>query len=183
MDFALLAQQCAADVHPRTMAAVASVESAFNPYAIGVVGGRLERQPSTKAEATATAQALERAGWNFSVGVAQVNRHNLARYGLDYEAAFDACRNLRAAAQILTDCFNRATVRDSDRQVALRAALSCYYSGNFTRGFRPDGGGTSYVDRVMTHAARQARPAEDSTTERPNSRQSHAPVQMSGERP
>ncbi|EPT7341098.1 hypothetical protein ACVR8P_005750 [Pseudomonas aeruginosa] len=41
LDFMVLAQQCAPTVAPQTMAAVVQVESSFNPYAIGVVGGRL----------------------------------------------------------------------------------------------------------------------------------------------
>jgi len=74
MDMLALAQQCAPSVHPQTMAAVVGVESGSNPFAIGVVGGTLVRQPNNLAEATATAQALDRAGYNFSVGIAQVNR-------------------------------------------------------------------------------------------------------------
>ena len=101
MDFAALAQTCAPAVHPLTMAAIVHVESEFNPYAIGVVGGRLVRQPRNLAEAVATAQSLEKAGYNFSVGVAQVNRYQLAGHGLDYTRAFDACASLRAGAEIL----------------------------------------------------------------------------------
>ena len=55
--------------------ALVSVESAFNPWAIGVVGGAL-RQPRTRAEALATAKALQDAGWNFSVGLGQINVGN-----------------------------------------------------------------------------------------------------------
>lgn len=153
MDFAALAHQCAPDVHPATMAAVAHVESSFNPYAIGVVGGRLVRQPQNKAEAIATAKALEAAGYNFSVGVGQVNRYNLPKYGLDYEKAFDACENLRAGASILKECFDRAKVQFKDEQLALQASFSCYYSGNFSTGFRPDfKGQPSYVQKVLSRA-------------------------------
>jgi len=144
MDFLALAEHCAPSVHPTTMAAVARVESGFNPYAIGVVGGRLVRQPTGRDEAIATAKALEQQGYNFSLGVGQVNRHNLARYGLDYGTAFDACRNLGAGASILSDCYTRATKVVRTEQGALQAALSCYYSGNFTTGFR-DG----YVSKVV----------------------------------
>ena len=35
---------------------VVRVESSGNPYAIGVVGGRLQRQPKNLAEAVATAK-------------------------------------------------------------------------------------------------------------------------------
>lgn len=117
---------------------VVRVESSFNPYAIGVVGGRLARQPRSLAEAVSTARMLERGGYNFSLGLAQVNRRNLASQGLDsYEHAFDACPNLRAGARILADCHRRA---DQD----WGKALSCYYSGNFTTGFRH-----GYVQKVL----------------------------------
>ena len=144
LDFLALAQECAPTVQPQTMAALARVESGFNPYAIGVVRGRLVRQPVARDEAIATARSLEAQGFNFSLGVGQVNRYNLARYGLDYASAFDACANLRAGSAILTDCYARAKKSVSDSQDALRAAFSCYYSGNFVTGFR-DG----YVAKVV----------------------------------
>jgi type IV secretion system protein VirB1 len=149
MDFIALAQQCAPTVAPETMEALVRVESSFNPYAIGVVGGALVRQPKSLAEAVATVAALEEGGRNFSVGLAQVNRHNLPKYGLDYERAFEPCTNLRVGSRILEDCFTRAT-RSMQGQQALQAALSCYYSGNLSRGFLSDAPGTpSYVRKVL----------------------------------
>ena len=159
MDILALAQQCAPSVHPQTMAAVVGVESGSNPFAIGVVGGALVRQPNHLAEATATALALERGGYNFSVGIAQVNRYNLAKYGLNYVTAFDACESLRAGSLILKDCFDRARVRITDQQLALHAAFSCYYSGNFATGFRADfQGQPSYVQKVVSRAVGSVSP-------------------------
>ncbi len=146
-DFAMLAQQCAPAVHPATLQALVRTESGFNPFAIGVVGGRLVRQPRSRDEAVATTRALEAAGWNYSMGLAQVNRANLRVYGLTPETVFDPCANLRAGGAILADCYTRASAGGRVPQDAVRAALSCYYSGNFTRGFRPDAGGTSYVQQ------------------------------------
>jgi type IV secretion system protein VirB1 len=152
-EFQALVQRCAPAVHPMTMAAVMRVESTFNPFAIGVVGGRLERQPANKSEAVATAKALEAAGYNFSLGVAQVNRYNLPKYGLDYESACEPCANLRAASLILKDCYDRAKTKGLSDQDALQAAFSCYYSGNFSTGFRPDFiGQPSYVQKVLDSA-------------------------------
>ena len=68
-------------VPPHIMQHVVNVESSSNPFAIGVVGGRLARQPRTLGEAISTAKMLEQNGYNFSLGVAQVNRYNLAKYG------------------------------------------------------------------------------------------------------
>lgn len=162
MDFATLAQQCAPSVHHSTMVAIARVESGFNPFAIGVVGGRLVRQPSNKEEAIATARSLEAGGYNFSLGASQVNKFNLAKYGLTLETAFEPCANLRAGAAILTECYQRAYARFKAQQQALQAAFSCYYSGNFSTGFRPDfTGQPSYVQKVLNSASADAKGARN----------------------
>jgi type IV secretion system protein VirB1 len=109
---------------------VVRVESSYNPYAIGVVGGRLVRQPDSLPEALATVRMLESKGYNFSLGLAQVNRYNLGKYGLDsYEKAFQACPNLRAGSRILAECHSRSG-GDWGK------SFSCYYSGNFVTGYR-----------------------------------------------
>ena len=145
--FIALAVACAPGVHANTALALARTESSLNPHAIGVVGGQLERQPRTRAEALATARQLQRDGWNFSVGLAQINRHNLPRLGLTLETAFEPCSNLQSMQSVLGDCFDRAALSGEDGQHALRRALSCYYSGNFKTGF--DHG---YVRRVVNRA-------------------------------
>lgn len=155
LEFLALAEQCAPTVDSRTMAAIVRTESSFNPFAIGVVGGSLRHQPRSLDEAVKTAAALEAGGWNFSVGLTQVNRYNLAKYGLSYAQAFDPCRNLQAGSKILQECYVRAARRmpDKGQQGALQAAFSCYYSGNFTRGFKPDKRGEpSYVQKVLAVA-------------------------------
>lgn len=149
----LLARLCAPAIEPTTTLAVVEVESSFNPYAIGVVGGVLERQPRTRAEALATMKALERDGWNYSVGFGQINRKNFDRLGLTAERALDRCANLHAFQQILLECFARARRgHSSSEQHALRASLSCYYSGNFSTGFEH-----GYVDRVVRAALAAAK--------------------------
>ncbi|MCM2523067.1 transglycosylase SLT domain-containing protein [Stenotrophomonas maltophilia] len=109
---------------------VINVESSRNPYAIGVVGGALVRQPKALDEALATVRMLEEKGYNFSIGLAQVNRYNLGKYGLDsYEKAFQQCPNLQAGSRILAECYKRSG-GDWGK------SFSCYYSGNFETGFR-----------------------------------------------
>lgn len=115
---------------------VVRVESSHNPYAIGVVGGRLVRQPRNLPEALSTARMLEQRGYNFSLGLAQVNRYNLVKYGLDsYEKAFQPCANLQAGSRILAECYQRS--RDWGK------SFSCYYSGDFKTGYRH-----GYVQKV-----------------------------------
>lgn len=147
--FFALALACAPQVHAGTARALVSVESAFNPWAIGVVGGALVRQPRHRAEALATAKALQAAGWNFSVGLGQINVGNFDRLGLTVESALEPCANLAAMQTVLAECFDRAigSVSKAVDQVALRQALSCYYSGNFATGFRH-----GYVRKVVVAA-------------------------------
>ena len=147
--FLALAVACAPQVHADTARALVSVESAFNPWAIGVVGGALVRQPRSRAEALATAKALRDAGWNFSVGLGQINLGNFDRLGLTVETAFEPCANLAAMQTVLAECFDRASgsAAKAVDQVGLRQALSCYYSGNFDTGFRH-----GYVRKVVVAA-------------------------------
>src|SRR5688572_24229347 len=144
--FGSLVALCAPLVDPITARALVQVESGFNPHAIGVVAGSLLRQPSYHAEALATARMLQQAGWNFSVGLAQINVGNFARLGLTLDQAFDPCTNLAAMQSVLAECSSRIR-RDEMPQRALRQTLSCYYSGNFVTGFSH-----GYVRRVV-HAA------------------------------
>jgi type IV secretion system protein VirB1 len=143
LEFAMLAQECAPQVHVDTLRRIVHVESGFNPYAIGVVKGRLQRQPGSLDEAIVTARALQQGGYDFSLGLAQINRRNFERYGLTLESAFEPCANLRAGGGILAECFQRARVT-RDEQQAVRAATSCYYSGNFSTGYAH-----GYVQRVV----------------------------------
>jgi type IV secretion system protein VirB1 len=149
--FIALATLCAPLVHPGTAQALVATESTFNPHAIGVVAGSLHRQPRSVEEAIATAKALSAQGRNFSVGLAQINVHNLDRLGLSIADGFDGCKNLQAMQTVLRECFERASANDGS-QASLRRALSCYYSGNFTTGFRH-----GYVSRVVSNAQKTAR--------------------------
>lgn len=131
---------------------VVQVESSRNPYAIGVVGGRLLRAPRALDEAVATARMLEEKGYNFSLGLGQVNRYNLEKYGLaSYEKAFDVCPNLVAASRILAECYSRSG-GDWGK------SFSCYYSGNFETGFRHGYVQKIYASMRQTVAASGAAP-------------------------
>jgi type IV secretion system protein VirB1 len=138
---------CAPLVHPDTAHALVTVESSLNPHAIGVVGGALDRQPRHLAEALATTKSLSAQGWNYSAGLAQINVRNFERLGMTDRIAFDPCQNLRAMQVVLSECLVRVPGPMAP-QVALRMALSCYYSGNFVTGFEH-----GYVQRVSAAAA------------------------------
>ncbi len=148
-----LAQRCAPAVHVVTAKAIIQQESGGNPYAIGVVGGRLTRQPRSGAEAIATARKLEAEGWNYSIGLTQINRSNFARLGLSIDSGFDPCANLRAMQAVLHECWQRAKQNTFDRRQAISASLACYYSGSLAAS-RYSG----YVESVVANA-RSARAA------------------------
>lgn len=160
-----LVATCAPAVAADTAQALIAVESAGNPFAIGVVGGALVRQPATLQEALVTAAALEVGGWDYSVGLGQINRRNFKRLGLTPSTALQACSNLAAMQVILGDCFARASRPDGSTlarpQAALRDAFSCYYAGNFATGYRH-----GYVGRVL-RAWQQARPASSASNTSP----------------
>jgi len=84
----------------------------------------------------------------------QIYEKNWSANNLDYESAFDPCANMRAAASILTACYKRASRRTDAPQVALRNALSCYYSNNFVTGYQH-----GYVQKVVAAALAPPRPA------------------------
>jgi type IV secretion system protein VirB1 len=110
----------------------------------------------------ATAKALQAAGWNFSVGLGQINLGNFERLGLTVESAFEPCTNLGAMQTVLAECFDRARAPTSAPpvdQAALRQALSCYYSGNFTTGFRH-----GYVREVVAAATSTVHPVPTNPT-------------------
>lgn len=123
------------------MAAIVSVESRGNPYAIGVNRGHQVRQPSSAAEAVTVAKRLLARGANIDLGLGQINSSNLKWLGLSVEAAFDPCSNLAAAARVLTGNYRRAVALGI--QSPLGAALSAYNTGSMQRGYR-----NGYVAKV-----------------------------------
>lgn len=148
-DFGELAKRCAPSVAEDTLRAIVKTESGFNPYAIGVVKGKV-KQPRAYHEAMSTIAELELSGADYSVGLAQINRKNFSKYGISASQALDACTNLKVASRILSACFKSAKqspASDGKALHALHDALSCYYSGNFKTGYRH-----GYVDKVRSNA-------------------------------
>jgi type IV secretion system protein VirB1 len=148
-----LAPVCAPAVAPRTLLAIAKVESGFDPLAIGVNGAWPRRltfkNPDAAAEA---AHALIAVGENVDLGLGQINSKNLAPLGLTVEGAFDPCRNLAATAQVLATGYRRAAPDPGHEQEGIRTALSFYNTGRPDRGFA-----NGYVAKVT--AAAQVVPA------------------------
>lgn len=130
-----MVQACAPGVAPGTIQRVIWIESRNNPLAIGVNRGRLPRKPRDAADAAALARAAIQQGYSVDLGLMQVNSNNLAKLGYSVEDMFEPCKNLAAGARVLTEFFLNAKPRFSDEQAALRAALSAYNTGSYSRGF------------------------------------------------
>jgi type IV secretion system protein VirB1 len=157
---------CAPLVHPVTMSAVVSVESAAHPYALSinyperlVREGRevpaLDSQPASAREAMGWTREFLAQGYTVSVGLAQINVERidwLKAQGIARNLAdlFEPCRNLRAAQAILLECWNReADAPLLPPRLRLHRTLSCYNSGNPVTGLR-----NGYVHRVTREARR-----------------------------
>jgi type IV secretion system protein VirB1 len=147
VEFAMVAALCAPHVHPVTLSSVVMQESRGAVYAIGVNGDyKLLRQPQSLEEAIETAEWLRAEGYDFDAGLGQINSRNFDRLGLSIPDLFNPCKNLRAAATVLTECYTRSADRFGEGQVALQAALSCYNTGDFRRGIT-----NGYVQKVTAH--------------------------------
>lgn len=122
------AQRCAPHVQVEILAAVASVESGLNPFAIRINTGQpLKAQPTTKAEAIAVATALIGEGHDLDLGLGGVGAPELRRFNLSIARAFDPCANLGATARLL-DSYYRAAVSAGARPAeAERLMLVSFY--------------------------------------------------------
>jgi type IV secretion system protein VirB1 len=136
-----LSLQCAPTIYPDTSLDVAKIESGLNPFAIGVVGQK-GIFPRNLTDALAHIDKLKANGKNFSVGLMQINQINFSHYGVTAKQLFDPCINLSVFEKIMTDCYRRGGT--------LKRALSCYYSGNFDTGQKPESefSKTSYLQRM-----------------------------------
>lgn len=145
--FSQLAAQCAGSVHVDTLAAIARTESGFHTDAIFDNKTRRAYFPASRNDAVALANNLV-LGQKHSVdmGLMQINSNNLTRFGMTLADAFDPCRNLAAAAQVLVAAY-APVPSTADVQPALRQALSRYNTGSPTRGFR-----NGYVAKVQVSA-------------------------------
>ncbi len=144
-----LIASCAPTVAPSTMASVLRTESGFDPNELhvnGPNGGDIH--PATKADAIVQAIDLivvQRK--SVDLGLGQVNSGNLASLGLSVADALDPCKNLAAAAKILSAGYITASQTQADPQQALRTALSRYNTGDPARGFA-----NGYVGKVERSA-------------------------------
>lgn len=152
--FLALANRCAPEVAPGTLAAIAGAESGFNTLAIHDNTTRQSMAALDTPGAVATATALIAAGHSVDLGLMQIDSANLGRLGLTVATAFDACSSVRAAGTVLSGDYQPD---GAGRQAALLAALSRYNTGTAWLGFQ-----NGYVGRVVA-AAKYVVPEIDPT--------------------
>jgi len=144
-----LAGSCAPSVAPETLISIVHTESRFNTLAIGVNSpGARKPTPATRAQAIAAARSLIHQGYNIDLGLGQINSANLGWLGLSVEDAFEPCRNLAAAARVLTTNYQSVARFAPSSDHAIATALSLYNTGDRRRGFR-----NGYVARVYASAS------------------------------
>lgn len=152
MNFINAVHQCAPLVHEDTMVGIVKTESNFNPYAIAEIiklKGKTQvvsHLPKSKEEAEQIINRLQKENKNYSVGLAQINKTNFDRFGVNAYSLLDYCNNLRVSQKILQECYFK--YKNINRM------LSCYYSGNPVVGFYEEKGGSSYVSKVHNNFIR-----------------------------
>lgn len=135
---------CAPNVAPQTIEQIVRVESSGDPLALNVNGAHLERKPHDAADAAELSRHYIAAGYSVDLGLMQINSRNLSQLGYRVEEMFEPCKNIAAGARVLSAFYEQARPQHRDEQSALRAALSAYNTGNFSRGFT-----NGYVSRYF----------------------------------
>ncbi|EMW1184970.1 lytic transglycosylase domain-containing protein [Salmonella enterica] len=143
-----LLMHCGGNVEPTTLQTIVSVESGGNPYVVANVTKGTSHYFNNKNEAVNFVNELAKVGDKYSAGLGQIYVENFNKYGLTNDSVFDYCKNITVASKIFEDCYYRAIESGEypNEQDALRAAASCFYSNNFTRGFKKEKNGKSYID-------------------------------------
>lgn len=140
-----LAKRCSPQVAPTTMVALVKTESKANPWAIGLNGAMLRYQPKSESQAIAWVKYLDKHGYNFDVGLGQINIKNIKKRNIAPEKLInDKCLNLQISGDILTQNYMQAKKSTNDPQLALRKALSMYNTGNQYSGFN-----NGYVNKIL----------------------------------
>lgn len=121
---------CGPWVHADTLRAVAIVESAGNPWAIGTPHGAVF--PRTRAEAERVLGRALRTEPSVDIGLLQINSQWLPRLQIAPTSLLDPCINVRVGAAILAANFVAASRPGRSHLQALVAALSAYHSGSET---------------------------------------------------
>lgn len=151
IDFNVMAE-CAPNVSPVTLEKIIQVESGGNRLAMNVNfkrvftninGVKEEKKVLFKSpikikniqDAVSVAYLAIDSGHTVDLGYMQVNSSNLKSLGYTVEDMFNPCKNIKAGAAILSAFYEKASSKYPSEQLALRAALSAYNTGDFNKGW------------------------------------------------
>ncbi|EJC80762.1 transglycosylase family protein [Rhizobium leguminosarum bv. trifolii WSM2297] len=133
-EFDRLARDCAPSVDSTTLAAIAKVESGFDPLAAhdNTTGETLHWDDQTQARHSVR-DRLD-AHHSIDVGLMQINSNNFSALNLTIENALQPCKSLAAAAYLLESRYAGGETAVA-KQIALRRAISAYNTGDLQTGF------------------------------------------------
>ncbi|MBK5570021.1 lytic transglycosylase domain-containing protein [Ensifer sp. SSB1] len=152
--FLELAQTCAPMVAAETLAAIVTLESRLEPFAIRVNSGApLSEQPTTKVEAIEIATSLVAGRQDIQLGLGGIGMEELRTLKLSISDAFDPCLNVRATATLLDGYFRLAVRAGADPTRAEQVMLQSYYG----RGDPSIGTMVKYDEQVRRERSRLAR--------------------------
>ncbi len=109
--FAFCFEQAGAsyNISPRLLQGLTRVESSHRPYAINYRkdGKFISVYPDSYNSAIEWIKYLWIGGYNFDLGLGQINRKNIERHNINPYHLLDACYNLQWSAYFLSDCIDR----------------------------------------------------------------------------
>ncbi len=92
------------------LVAIAKVESGFRPWVINInQNGKSAKviNPKSYTEALVYVRYLHDNGFNYDVGIGQINVWNIKRLNLQPEQLLDPCNNIKVSAYILRENINK----------------------------------------------------------------------------
>lgn len=98
------------NIPPALLVAIAKVESGFRPWVININhNGQSVKviNPKTYEEAVYYLNYLHQNGYNYDVGIGQINVSNIKRFRIEPVLLLDPCNNLMVSAHILRENINR----------------------------------------------------------------------------
>lgn len=132
--FLALAAECARDVAPDTLLAVARHESRLAPWSLNDNNARQSLVFKTREEAETEGARRVAQGHSVDFGLMQINSMNFGWLGVTPSSVLDPCTNITAGASVLKRAWAQAVATMGEGPDALRATLSLYNTGNTRAG-------------------------------------------------
>ena len=163
IDLTSLIEQCVPSIAQPSMVAIVKVESKGHPLALNLNKGyRLQFQPQSKAQAQRWVEYLEKHGYNFDIGLAQINIKNANKYGYNALDLLEPCTNLKLGSTILMNGYTSALPSSKSTSEAWQKSISAYNTGNFYSGFT-----NGYVGKVYASTDKTLLALNNSTSDIP----------------